>query len=160
MNEIKKLYRKFIKHWTNYVFQSIAAMLIVMLIMVIMDMTEFVIISSIGATTFIVFAMPGYHVAKPRNIVGGHITGLFAGFIFTLLPMQGFFWEIVILGGAVGLSIFLMVILDTEHPPASGTALGIVLYGFSLSTCLAVIVSAVILSLMHQLLGNNIRDLT
>lgn len=160
MKELRKLFSKFKKHWHNYIFQSLAAMLIVMIIMIIMDMTEFVIISSIGASTFIVFAMPGYIVAKPRNMIGGHLTGLVSGYLFTLMPMTGYMWDIFILGGAVGLSIFLMVILDTEHPPASGTALGIVLYGFSVRTGLAVIVSAVILSMIHQLFRNYLRDLT
>ena len=62
--------------------------------------------------------------------------------------------------GAVGLSIFIMVVTDTEHPPASGTALGVAIQGFNFKVIIAVLASAVILSLVHTLFKRHLKDLT
>jgi CBS-domain-containing membrane protein len=55
---------------------------------------------------------------------------------------------------AVGLSFFTMVVTRTEHPPASGTALGVAIAGFSLGAAIAVVTSVVMLSLVHHFLGH------
>jgi CBS-domain-containing membrane protein len=60
---------------------------------------------------------------------------------------------------AVGLSILLMVVVDMEHPPAAGTALGIAITGISWEVAIALISSVLILSLAHRLLANHLKDL-
>ena len=52
-----------------------------------------------------------------------------------------------------------MVITDTEHPPASGTALGVAVKGFHLNVAMAVIVSALTLSIIHYLFRRYLKDL-
>ena len=52
-----------------------------------------------------------------------------------------------------------MVVTDTEHPPASGAALGIAVAGVSLHTIIAVIAGVVTLPLLHHFLSPYIRDL-
>ncbi|MEA3475081.1 MAG: HPP family protein [Candidatus Cloacimonadota bacterium] len=69
-------------------------------------------------------------------------------------------YSILVYSLAVGLSIFVMVVIDTEHPPASGTALGIVITGFSLNATIAVITSAIVLSLVHHFFKPYLRDFT
>jgi CBS-domain-containing membrane protein len=59
----------------------------------------------------------------------------------------------------VGLSIFLMVALNLEHPPASGTALGIALNGFAWNVAVAVVLSTLALAVAHTLLCRRFRDL-
>ncbi len=61
---------------------------------------------------------------------------------------------------AVGLSIFIMVATDTEHPPAAGTALGVVTLGFSMKLILTVLISISFLAGVHYLFKNRLRDLT
>ena len=61
---------------------------------------------------------------------------------------------------AVGLSIFIMVITDTEHPPASGTALGVAINGFSAKVLVALIASVIALSLIHHFFKGYLKDLT
>ena len=60
---------------------------------------------------------------------------------------------------AVGLSIFLMVTTKTEHPPAAGTALGLVVGGWALSTVLLVLFGAIILSVSHMAMQRRLRNL-
>ena len=66
-----------------------------------------------------------------------------------------------ILAGAlsVGLSIFLMTITDTEHPPAATTAIGIIASGWSYKIALFVLLSALCLSLARRLLRSRLKDL-
>ncbi|OHE59734.1 MAG: hypothetical protein A2Z47_16355 [Thermodesulfovibrio sp. RBG_19FT_COMBO_42_12] len=59
--------------WKNYVFQSLFATLAIFIVLLFLNLQHVVIIASIGATTFIIFAMPNYITAKPRNVIGGHL---------------------------------------------------------------------------------------
>ena len=152
-------------YWKHYVSQSLLAALVVFVVILALNIDDdAVIMASIGATAFIVFAMPNSVTAKSRNVIGGHLVGLACGFIATLIPVpawvnpsigQAFLYAL-----AVGLSIFIMVVTDTEHPPAAATALGIVIRGISLRVTIAVIASALLLSLIRRLFKPHLRDLT
>jgi len=154
------LYAKFRAHWKNYVLQSLAATLVVLLLLLLMSMQQAVIISSIGSTAFIVFAMPSALSARARNVIGGHMVGLASGLLCGLIPHTGGAADVAVYAFAVGMAFFLMVITDTEHAPAAGTALGIALEGSSVAVCLAVVTGAVGLSLAHYLGRRYLRDLT
>ena len=52
-----------------------------------------------------------------------------------------------------------MAITNTEHPPAAGTALGIVIQGWSYSTLLVIIITISLLSLTKYLLKSWLKDL-
>jgi len=104
--------------------------------------------------------MPGSIAAQPRSVIGGHLIGLLSGALFTLVPQSLMLPPIAIYSIAVGVSIFLMVATDTEHPPASGTALGIAMIGFSPSVLVAVIASATLMSLAHHFLKHYMKKLT
>jgi len=147
-------------HWKEYLLQSIAATIVVFIIFFAVTPERPVIAASIGASTFIVFAMPNNHTAQPRRVVGGHIIGILCGSLFSFFPQMTILPSIAVYSIAVGLSIFLMVALNLEHPPASGTALGIALNGFSIDVAIAVILSALVLSVSHFLLCRRFNDLT
>jgi CBS-domain-containing membrane protein len=145
--------------WKAYLMQSIAATVIVFIIFLVITPERPVIVASIGASTFIVFAMPGNHTAQPKRVIGGHIIGILCGSFFSLFPQMAMLPSILIYSIAVGLSIFLMVALNLEHPPASGTALGIALNGFSIEVATAVVLSAVVLSIAHIIVCRKFSDL-
>jgi CBS-domain-containing membrane protein len=147
-------------HWKNYVLQSLFATLAVFLVLCFLSLQDAVIIASIGATVFIVFAMPKALTAKARNVIGGHIVGLFWGFVFSLVPHATTMASLVCYSLAFGLSIFTMVVTDTEHPPASGTALGVAITGMSPHLLIVVVLSIVLLSLIHHFFKPYLRDLT
>jgi hypothetical protein len=55
-----------------------------------------------------------------------------------------------------------MVVLDVEHPPAAGTALGVALQGTAANLpaiAVAVVTSAALLAVTHLLLRKHLRDL-
>ena len=60
---------------------------------------------------------------------------------------------------SVGITILLMVVLDFEHPPAAGTALGMALVGYSSSSASAILISVVILALIGYVAKPFLRNL-
>ena len=150
--------KDFRRLWKNYILQSFLAALAMLIVLLFLSIEHAVIVASIGATSFIVFAMPNSVTAKARNVIGGHIIGILCGSLSTLIPHHPSL-NAIIYSIAVGLSIFLMVITDTEHPPASGTALGVAMKGFHLNIAMAVIVSALTLSIIHHSFRRYLKDL-
>jgi CBS-domain-containing membrane protein len=155
-NSLIKINEEFRLHWKNYLLQSILAMLSIFIVLYFLSLRHAVIIASIGATAFIIFAMPDSITAQPRNVIGGQLVGLFFGFLFSLFPQYSIFAYSL----AVGVSIFTMVVIDMEHPPAAGTALGVAIAGITLEVFVAVIMSIILLSIIHVCFKPYIRDLT
>lgn len=146
--------------WRYYVLQSILATLSVFIVLYFLSLQNAVIIASIGATAFIVFAMPDNITAQARNVIGGQLVGLLYGFLFSLIPQPALIYSIIVYSLAVGATIFTMVVTDTEHPPAAGTALGVAMTGVSLDVFIAVIISIILLSLIHRFFKSHMKDLT
>jgi CBS domain-containing membrane protein len=77
-------------------------------------------IGSFGASSVLIYGVINSPLAQPRNLIGGHLISAFIGvLIYKLLPGQ--IW----LSGAisVSLSIVMMQITKTLHPPGGATAL-------------------------------------
>jgi len=162
--------RKLKKYFHNYILQSLLATITLTIILYFENIfTSTAIIASLGSTTFIIFAMPKYATAQPRKVIGGHIVGVIVGiFCFYIayltqnresLFLAQHVLRILIPSLSVGLSIFIMAITNTEHPPAAGTALGIVVQGWSYSTILVIIITISLLSLTKYLLKPWLKDL-
>lgn len=154
------LLSKWKQYWQNYVWQSIAATCGIAAVLTVFKINRSpIIIASLGATTFIIFAMPTDITAKGSHVIGGHLVGILTGLACSLLPDATITLSIVSLALAVGISLFIMVVIDTEHPPACGTALGIAHAGFDYITVASIIAAAVILSLIRILLKDRLKDL-
>tara|TARA_B100001142_G_C14272173_1_gene631329 strand:+ start:236 stop:397 length:162 start_codon:yes stop_codon:yes gene_type:complete len=52
-----------------------------------------------------------------------------------------------------------MVVLDFEHPPAAGTALGMTLVGYSTSAAIAIITSVLLLTIIAYISKPYLKDL-
>ena len=122
-------------------------------------MEHAVVIASIGATAFIVFSMPNSVTAKPRRIIGGHLVGFISGSFFAIIPHGNIFSAALIYSIAVGVAFFILVITDTEHPPAAGTALGMAITGYSFEAAVAVFTSVIIFALIHYFAEPYLKDL-
>jgi CBS-domain-containing membrane protein len=151
---------EFPRLWKHYLYQSFLAAIVVFIVLFLLNIEQAVIIASIGATAFIVFTMPRNITAKPRRVIGGHIVGLVSGSLCALIPHSAMLASIIVISFAVGVSICFMVALDVEHPPASGTALGVALTGFTPDVMIAVLTSSIVLSLAHTFCKKYLKDLT
>lgn len=156
---ILKIKKEFKLYWKHYVVQSILATLSMTLVLLFLTFQNAVVVASIGATSFIIFAMPDDITAQPRNVIGGHLIGLLIGSLCGLIPQSHSVYSILVYSLAVGVSIFIMVVIDVEHPPASGTALGVTMTGFSFQVFIAVVTAIIVLSFIHHRFKTKIRNL-
>ena len=146
-------------YWKDYILQSSYAAITVFFITLVLSKYP-VIIASIGATAFIIFALPNNIAAEPKRIIGGHFLGFFIGSCFAIFPfIDILFFKAVWYALSIGITILFMVILDFEHPPAAGTALGMTLVGYSSSAAMAIFVSVVLLAFIGYITKPFLKDL-
>ncbi len=67
---------------------------------------------------------------------------------------------ILLAATSVGVSIFIMTMLNTEHAPAAGVALGLVIQEWTIITIIFIITSIIWMTLIKNLLKNWMIDLT
>jgi len=146
---------KFRRLWKYYILQSLLAASALFILVLILGRNRMVLVSSMGATSFIVFAMPKTISAQTRHVIGGHLVGLASGTIFYFATLP-YFFEYPL---AVGIAICVMVALDVEHPPAAGTALAVVINEVSPDVFVTIMVSALLLSQCRYYLRNYLKDL-
>ncbi len=161
--------RAFLRKPRYYIIQSLLATATVAVILYFVEvLTHAAIVAAIGSSAFIVFAIPHSITAQPRKLIGGHIVGLLSGTFCYYVFLSGSLgtlitgWEfttLFIYALAVGLSIFLMAITNTEHPPAAGTALGVVAHVWSYQVVAFVLLAAIGLAIIRRLLRRYLRDL-
>ena len=168
---MKLLDTKFRANKLRYVFQCAlagAAMLVILAILT--TISNAAVIAALGASVFLVFAVPHARSCRARFLIGGYVAGAAAGSLcywlrcVSPLPERlGLIPELpgVVFGAAaVGLATFVMVITDSEHPPAAGLALGFALLDeWRWVTLVAVMGGIVGLCLIKILLRRVLRDL-
>ena len=147
------------QYWKNCLWQSLCATGVIWLVLTLLSLEHAVIITSIGATAFIVFMKPHSPFAAPRNVIGGHLVGLAMGALISLIPHPSPQSAHLVYAAAVGAALFAMVVTATEHPPAAGTALSVAVSGASWKVAATVATSVLLLALFHELLQPHLRDL-
>lgn len=161
--------KSFIRAPKKYILQSLLATIAVAIILYFLGaLTHAAIVAALGASTFIVFAIPNSVTAQPRRLIGGHTFGLLCGLLCyyaflnnPLIELTAGWGFLYFIAGAlsVGLAMFLMTITNTEHPPAAGTALGIVTQEWSVWTIVFVLAFAISLVIIKRLMGSQLKDL-
>jgi len=124
-------------HPFHYFFQCGMAGIVIFLILYAMDFAgqNKAIVASLGSSTFVIFAAPHSYTARLRSLKGGNLIGLLTGASISLILWlsgtgSGSDWGLyrIIAGAfAVMISMFVMSVTDTEHPPAAGLAMGLVI---------------------------------
>ena len=169
MSKIIIFDKKFKKNRLKYIFQCFLATLTIFAVLIFLDvLNEAALITALGASAFIVFTMPTQYSSDPRRLIGGYIVGLIVGFIFFLLSIstssnQIFENEItlLIIFGAisVGFAVFIMAVTNTEHAPAAGIALGLVINKWDYLTIIFIIIAILWLAGIRIILKNYLMDL-
>lgn len=81
---------------------------------------NFFLIGSFGASSVLIYGAVQSPLAQPRNLIGGHVISAVTG-VLIQQTLPGIIWLTAPL--AVSLSIVLMQITKTLHPPGGATAL-------------------------------------
>ena len=107
--------------------------------------------ASFGSSMVLLFGYPESPFAQPKNVFFAHlITSLVGVLILQFLPVEQFL-QIAI---AVGLGIFLMIILGVTHPPAGGNPIVVILGGASYDFLLNPIIFGSIIIIVYAVIIN------
>lgn len=155
-------------HRVQYVRQTLMATAAMMVVLLLLDLVkQTVLIASLGATTFIVFSMPHTKRSKPRYLLGGYAVGTLAGCSLSLIASRLIdlsfadprIIQICCAALALGLAFLIMVVTDTEHPPAAALALGYVLNEWDLFALIVVLAGIALITSIKELIKPKLLDL-
>ena len=106
---------------------------------------------SFGSSMVLLFGYPESPLAQPKNVFFGHfVTSLVGVLILYFLPVDQFL-QIAI---AVGIGIFLMILLGVTHPPAGGNPIIIILGAVSYDFLLNPIILGSIIIIVYAIILN------
>ena len=157
--------RRFREDPAHYILQTLVAFVACAVIIISLGaLTNGAMVAALGASAFIVFAAPHSKVAKPRSLIGGHILSMGVGLLCSLV----FRWQWLALtefnagwigAGAVALSLFGMVLTDSEHPPAAGNALAFAVSAFDVGHILFTLGAVASFAAIRHFLRRWLRNL-
>lgn len=161
--------RKFRNNAKPYVVQSLMATLAILMILLFLDVfTHTALIATLGSSIFLVFTRPHAFASRPRPLIGGYFIGTVVGVLFYFLshlpemanmPLSQENTLIVFSALAVGCAILGMVITSTEHPPAAGMALGLVINSWDLASLAVILLAVVFMAVLRRALQDFMIDL-
>ncbi|MPZ48270.1 MAG: hypothetical protein GEU75_02985 [Dehalococcoidia bacterium] len=151
----------------RYVAQTGLATMSLLILLLLGDaLSNAAIVTAIAASAFLIFIGPNARLAQPKRVIGGHLLGCCIGLVFALLLhlvpdsiSQSFLATNSLAALAVGIGILAMGATDTEHPPAAGTILGLVLGDRELEIALLLLLSIGLLHATRTLLRRWLVDL-
>jgi len=134
---MKVLDQEFRTNKLRYIFQcAMAGVTMALVLALVAPLTNVVVIASLGASTFIVFALPHVRSSASRGLIGGYAIAIVVGSACLRLRWQAplpqrlglipNLPEVVFGAAAVAAATCAMVVTNGEHPPAAGLALGFV----------------------------------
>jgi CBS-domain-containing membrane protein len=161
--------KKFRHNVPRYILQCALATSIIAIVLVFLDvLTHTATVAALGASSFIAFTMPVYDVSKPRFMIGGYLVGISVGCFCHFLSLSPWMISLfvsqrtsyIVFGAlSVGLAIFLMVVTDTEHAPATSVALGLMLEKWDHLTLVFVLCGIILISILKWLLKPVLKNL-
>ena len=159
--------RKIRKNIKSYIFQSLLTFICVGLALMLHELFGGFIVASLGASSFIVFITPHTNSSRPRNVIGGYISGAVAGILLSLLHehILGFEYNglnytlVLVCAAASALTTLLMVTTGLVHPPAAALAIGLAADKHGLVAAVAALLSVIILCAARWALRKHIKNL-
>ena len=117
--------------------------------------TEFglFLVASFGSTMVLLFGYPESPFAQPKNIFFGHLLTALVGVIFVNLISLPVFMTIPL---AVGIGIFLMILLGVTHPPAGGNPIIVIIGSASFNYIINPIIIGTIIVLVFGVILNRL----
>jgi len=145
----------------------LATVTVLVVLMLLETVASLAVIAALGASAFIVFAIPKAQSSRPRVILGGYLIGTVIGTLchgpaqlqWAANPVLNRYAGILCAAVAVGLATFLMTVTNSEHPPAVGIALGLVLGEWHYRTIVVVMLGVVVLCIARWILRSWLKNL-
>jgi len=106
---------------------------------------------SFGSSMVLLFGFPESPFAQPKNVFFGHLITALVGVIFVNLITLPIYISIAL---AVGVGIFLMILLNIVHPPAGGNPIMVIIGSVSYDYLILPIISGCIIIISLAILIN------
>ena len=106
---------------------------------------------SFGSSMVLLFGFPESPFAQPKNVFFGHLVTALVGVVFVALVPLPMFINIAL---AVGVGIFLMILLNIVHPPAGGNPIMVIIGSVSYDYLLSPIIFGCIIIISLAILIN------
>ncbi len=155
--------------WAFAIQAGLATLVMLAILTFVHSLSTAALAAGLASSVVGVFIGPSNPTARIRALVGGHGVALALGSIFSALlflaSVEAFLNDKEILlhlsfALAVGISMLLMAITNSEHPPAAGTALGMASREFDILIFFSIIGAVTLLALMKLFLRPHLQDLT
>ena len=153
----------------RFALQAILATAVMLVVLAFVhSLSSAAIAAGLASSVVGIFIGPSNRTSRIRSVVGGHALALMLGTIFSVIlflaPVESFLSDSRIifdlsLALAVGASMLLMAITNSEHPPAAGTALGMASRDFDIFVFFSIIGAVVLLAVMKLAIRPHLRDL-
>ncbi len=154
-------------HWGRYLAQSVLAVFAMLVVLLFIDsVANAALVAGLGSTVVTAFLHPQASSGRLRAIIGGHSCGLIVGSIlalvfinYELVIITFAYGDILVMAGAVGLTILAMGLTDTEHPPAAGIALGMAGRPWGLNIFVYILIAVLILGIIRFIFNKLIKEI-
>jgi len=107
--------------------------------------------ASFGSSMVLLFGFPESPFAQPKNVFFGHLLTALVGVIFVNYISLPVYINIAL---AVGVGIFLMILLNVVHPPAGGNPIIVIIGSVSYEYLINPIIYGCIIILLFAILIN------
>ena len=106
---------------------------------------------SFGSSMVLLFGFPESPFAQPKNVFFGHLVTALVGVIFVALVPLPIYINMAL---AVGVGIFLMILLNVVHPPAGGNPIMVIIGSVSYDYLISPIIFGCIIIISLAILIN------
>ena len=106
---------------------------------------------SFGSSMVLLFGFPESPFAQPKNVFFGHLITALVGVIFVhFIPLPIY----INIAAAVGIGVFLMILLNVVHPPAGGNPIMVIIGSASYDYLINPIIFGCIIILLLAIIVN------
>ena len=106
---------------------------------------------SFGSSMVLLFGFPESPFAQPKNVFFGHLVTALVGVVFVAFVSLPLYINIAL---AVGVGIFLMILLNIVHPPAGGNPIMVIIGSVSFDYLISPIIFGCIIIISLAILIN------
>ena len=108
---------------------------------------------SFGSSMVLLFGFPESPFAQPKNVFFGHLLTALVGVLFVNFIPLPIYMSIAF---AVGIGVFLMILLNVVHPPAGGNPIIVIIGGVSIEYLLSPVISGSIIIIIFAIILNRL----
>ena len=109
--------------------------------------------ASFGSSMVLLFGFPESPFAQPKNVFFGHLVSACVGVFFVnLIPLPMY----ISIAFAVGIGIFLMILLDVVHSPAGGNPILVIIGSVSYDYLIFPVITGCIIIILLAIFINKL----